>query len=177
MTPINFITTLSAKQQRTLRTWWRFSLVVFFGVATGIVALQSMQLYALYKTFSEHIYVQEQVRTVQDELKPYTALKKEEEALRAQQTKIDHIYHSAERSRLLLAALYATDQSVHIKSCKLDKTSFELIVQGANTESALNEIKRLRVVKQFHEIKLVSLSQSRKDASMIATIQGKIRNA
>ncbi len=175
MTPINFITTLSAKQHRTLRTWWHFSLVGFFGIVIGVVVLQSMQLYVLYKAVLEHRYMQEHARTVHSELEPYTVLKKEEEALRSQQTKIDHIYHSAERSGLLLTALHATDESAHIQSCKLDKKSFELIVQTANTESALNEIKRLRTVKQLHEIKLVSLARSRKDTSMIATIQGKIR--
>ncbi len=151
MMPINFITTLSAKQHRALRTWWHFSLVIFFCVIISIIMLQSMQLYTLYKAVSEHRHVQTQARMVQNELEPYIALKKEEEALRAQRTKIDHIYYSAERSKTLLASLYATDQSVHIQSCKLDKMGFELIVQSANTEGALNEIKRLRTVKQFHE--------------------------
>jgi len=177
MSSINFITTLTAKQHRTLRTWWRFSLILFFGITINIVILEGMQLYALYTTVSDHKNLQEQTRIMHSKLEPYTSLKKEEEALRAQRIKIDHIYHTAERSRILLASLHTTDQSAHVQSCKLNKTDFELIVQCPDTESVLNEIKRLRTLKQFREVKLVSLSQAKKDASMIATIQGKIDKA
>lgn len=173
MTFINFINTLSAKQYRELRRWWKLSCVVFCGVVMSIVVLQCMQLYALYKAMSEYRSVQKQVDTVRGELEPYMALKKEEQTLRVQQTKIDQIYHTAERSRALLAALYATNQFV--QSCKLDKTSFELIMQCVNTQAALHEVTRLRAVKQLQEVKLVSLQQSKRDTSMIATIKGKIR--
>jgi hypothetical protein len=47
--------------------------------------------------------------------------------------------------------------------------------QCASTEAALNEVKRLRTVKQLQAVKLVSLQQSRNDASMVVTIHGKIR--
>lgn len=173
MTFINFINTLSAKQHHQLHRWWKISCVIFCAVLASIVVLQGMQLYGLYKAMSEHRSVQKQARVAHDELAPYTALKKEEESLRAQRTKIDQIYHTAERSRALLASLYATNQFV--QSCKLDKAHFELIMQCVNTEAALNEVTRLRAVKQFQEVKLFSLQQSKKDASMIATIKGKIR--
>lgn len=175
MNPINFINTLSAKQHRTLRGWWRFSLALFCVLAFMIIALQSRQLYTLYYVVSEHTLLHGQMQKVQSEREPYMALKKEEEALRAQRTKIDHIYHTAQHAGTLLAALHATDQAVRMQSCKLNKENFDLVVQCANTESALNEIKRLRTIKQLQEAKLVSLQQSRNDASMVATIHGKIR--
>lgn len=178
MTPINFIATLSPNQHRMLRTWWQFSLVSFFGVIISIVVLQSMQLYALYTAMSENRSLQKKVHAVQSEREPYAALKKEEEALNVQRTKIDRIYDTSERSGTLLAALHATDKkSVHMQSCKLKKSSFELTVQCANTECALNEVTRLRTVKQLHEVNLVSLQQAQKDTSMIATIHGKVHKA
>lgn len=175
MKSINFINTLSVKQHRTLRIWWYFSFVLFLVLMLAMAGMQSMQLYRLYGIASEHTLLKERAQKTNREHEPYLVLKKKEEALRVQQTKIDHIYHTAERSGILLAALHATDPSVRMQSCKLNKGDFEVIVQCANTESALNEIKRLRAVKQLQEVKLVSLQQSRSDASMIATIHGKIR--
>lgn len=177
MKSINFINTLSAKQHRTLRTWWHFSLVLFFVLVVVIAGMQSMQLCRLYGVVSEHTLLKERTQKANREHEPYSALKKEEETLRAQQTKIDQIYHTAERSGTLLAVLHATDPSVRMQSCKLNKENFETTVQCATTESALNEIKRLHAVKELQGIKLVSLQQSRNNASMVATIHGKIRKA
>jgi len=175
MNPINFINTLSAQQHRMLRIWWHFSLVLFSVLVLMIVAVQSVQLYRLYGVVSEHTLLQGRMQKAQREREPYMVLKKEEEALRVQRTKIDHIYHTAERSGTLLGALRSTDQTVRMQSCKLNKEAFDLVVQCTNTESALNEVKRLRVVKQLQEVKLVSLQQSRTNVSMVATIHGKIR--
>jgi hypothetical protein len=175
MKSINFINTLSAKQHRTLRVWWHFSFVLFAALVLTIIGMQSVQLYRLYGVVSEHTHLQGHMQKVNREHEPYMALKKEEEVLRAQRTKIDTIYHTAERSGTLLAALHATDSSARIQSCKLNKADFDLVVQCASTEAALNEVKRLRTVKQLQAVKLVSLQQSRNDASMVVTIHGKIR--
>lgn len=175
MKSINFINTLSAKQHSSLHRWWRISLVLFSVLIVTIVGVQSMQLYTLYGVVSRHTLLQGNMQKAQREHEPYMALKKEEDALRAQRIKIDHIYHTAEHTGVLLAALYATGAFVRIQSCKLNKNDFELIVQSPTADFALNEIKRLRVVNQLQEVKLISLQQSRNDTSMVATIKGKIR--
>jgi hypothetical protein len=177
MKPINFITTLSAKQQHALRMWWQFSLGVLGITTLSIIVVQSKQLYTLYTAVRQHNNLHTQASIKRNELEPYNQLKQEETTLRTQRTKIDSIAHATERMSSLLAAVCATDKSVQVQTCTLNKKDFNIIMHTPDAHTALQEVARLRAIKQLDTIKLVSLQQAQQADHMTATVRGAIRKS
>ncbi len=173
MNSINFIKTLSPKQQYALARWYTVSITLTACTILGIASAQIHQLYTLYGIHNQQTTLQQQTAPSTQQLKYHEHLKEQEKLLAHKQTTIASISHNQRHMHAYIASIIAAVGAENITSLAFNDAAITIIAHCNDAPAALGYLKHLQSAEHFSHIKLIALQPSTVyGKQFIATITG-----
>jgi hypothetical protein len=158
MKDINFIKTLSAKEQHGLRTWAMFSFSMLSLVFVAIALLQIPQLSTLNQTKKEYLKLSQNIHTTNTRLTQNQTLKNKMYCLGDQCKTIDKLACAAKTPWSCMSYITnACSNSITLQSCNLQNKHVALTAQCTNVQQATHFLQELQKDSKFSNVQLTSL--------------------
>jgi len=175
MKNINFVNTLTHKQQYSLRRWWFLSSVLGVCILLAVTILHGLQLHQWYIFTTEHAALQREAHGMRTTMNTHESLRKEQQALQQKRAKADRVKQSLASVRARLIDIAAACATMQLETCKWHKNSVEITVGCRDGLCATQCVGQLRTVKGLNSIRLVSLSP-RDGGTVLATMKAQLEN-
>lgn len=158
MKNINFIKTLSVKEQQALRSWSIFSLTML-GLVLGVIAvLQLPQLNMLGSMKKEYVELVQNLHAINIRLAQNDALKSRMCCLDGQCNTINTFACGTKIPHACMNGIMSACGSVvELHACKLQNKNFSLTAQCASAQQVTHFLKQLQKDVRFTNAQLVSL--------------------
>ena len=164
MKSINFITTLSAKQQTEIRRWFiATATMIIVGIFT-MVCYFAPQLHALYLIKKEIAGFKEKTKTYISTVQQKNTLKKEHISLQQKKDKIQtYLLTPHNPHHYLTTLVQLCHNAITIQHIRNDKKDIELTLTCPTAEQATTLIQEITNTGLFSNTKLTSLQQHDKN--------------
>ncbi|PKN03835.1 hypothetical protein CVU75_00240 [Candidatus Dependentiae bacterium HGW-Dependentiae-1] len=179
MNRVNLSDTLAPAQQKKIARWWTFTLVLLGITVITLSAVTAYQVQIAQNHHKEKMAWQKKSTPLQPFLDQEETLKKEEQALIKQVTKLQKYstgVHTASQNLGIILAHMRTTHAL-LESLTMDKKSFELQCKLAQTQPALNLAQLLAKELAFENVSITSLQSKKKTEAneILMTIKGSFK--
>jgi Fimbrial assembly protein (PilN) len=174
MKDINFIKTLSAKEQYALRKWSIFSFGMLGLVIIAITILQIPQLSMLNHTKKEHVRLSHNINNTNIQITQSQNLKNRMCCLGDQCKTIDTFACATHMPHTCMSSITnACTNGITLQTCSLQNKTVALTAQCANVQQATHFVQQLQKDTHFSHVQLASL-QPASGNFVTFTIKGNI---
>ena len=158
MKDINFIKTLSVKEQHGLRKWATFSCGMLGLVFIAIALLQIPQLNTLNKTNKEYQQLAQNVDVIHTRITQNQNLKSKMCCLGDQCKTIDALRCATKTPHECIQCISdACRNDIELNTCTIQNNSFQLTAQCKNVQQATHFMQLLKKDNHFSSVQLTSL--------------------
>jgi len=158
MKDINFVKTLSPKQQHNLRRWASFSFGLFSIMIIAVLALQVPQLITLKEIKSEYQSLAQNISAANTTLTHNQTLKNKVGCLGKQCSTINTLACATQTPRTCINSIVnACGPTIYLQACNLKNKCLEICAQCNGIQQATYFLEQLTQHTVFSDLKLVSL--------------------
>lgn len=168
MKPINFINTISPKEQKALETWYTSTLIILALSMVCIVGLQFKQLWSLYttrtKALTKNLHNNSQ-------LQKYERLQQNHAFLNRQYEQVNKSLEQHHNPCAYLTCIKELlSDHINLQTCTLTDTTISCALCVPHAQAATNCIRHLKKTSYFTGLKLTSMQPHYQ--GFLAQIQG-----
>ncbi len=161
MKDINFIKTLSAKEQHNLHRWIIFSASIIGLTIVAIALLQIPQLYTLNQIKKEYQQLTRNIHNANTQLTQNQSLKNRMCCLGDQCKTIDSLGCITQKSHTCMECITnACGDTITIETCTIQNKKFTLAAHCAHIQQATQFIQQLQNNNNLSAVQLISLQPS-----------------
>ena len=173
MKNINFVNTLSHKQQYALRRWWFLSVVLGIGILLVMSILHGLQVHHWYVLTAEYTVLAQQTQALRGTVQARELLSKEQKMLQQKKVKADRVKQSLALVHTRISQITAACATAQLETCKWHKNQVELVIGCKDAMAATQCVGQLQKINGLNTIRLVSLSP-RENGAVLATMKAQL---